>query len=278
MPAPTKYPDWATDGTNVVEPPAGKKAAGWVAAERPPSGWFNWWQGVVGQWTRWLDSQVVDALARIAAVEPVAADAARKSVSNTFSQPNSFQNVDAAEITAAKLTSAGDVVAGHEVLVTGSVFVGQTELYRYYPSAQRTTIVPYQAAMGTPSVFLTTVPGSLTLPNNSRAEFPLRLPAGAALGVVKLCVAANNANWTISIYKQTSDFSTGVFGGPTLVGTSGSGTVTNASSPDVASANGGGAVIAADSAYWVEVGNSGSNDMTVSGLQLNWTDPGPRNH
>lgn len=86
MPAPTKYPDWATDGTNVVEPPSGKKAAGWVPGEEPPSGWFNWWQGVVGQWTRWLDSQVIDALSRIAAVEPVAADAALRSVANTFAK------------------------------------------------------------------------------------------------------------------------------------------------------------------------------------------------
>lgn len=86
MPAPTKFPDWATDGSNVVEPPDGKKAAGWVPAEQPPSGWFNWWQRNVGEWTRWFDDRVNDLLGRVSAIEPVSADAARKSQQNTFTK------------------------------------------------------------------------------------------------------------------------------------------------------------------------------------------------
>lgn len=56
MPAPSNYPDWGTDETNNVEPPGGKIAEGWLPGEQPPSGWFNWWKNLVGQWTRWLES------------------------------------------------------------------------------------------------------------------------------------------------------------------------------------------------------------------------------
>ena len=98
MPAPTKYPDWGTDETNNVEPPGAKKNAGWVPAEQPPSGWFNWWQWTVGLWTRWLDTLTVQHETKIttlqidldaleAAHTTLAADAARTSVPNTFTQP-----------------------------------------------------------------------------------------------------------------------------------------------------------------------------------------------
>ena len=63
MAAPSKYPDWATDQTNNLEPPAGKVAAGWVAGEEPPSGWFNWWQNLVGLWVRELAGSKADVLA-----------------------------------------------------------------------------------------------------------------------------------------------------------------------------------------------------------------------
>jgi hypothetical protein len=102
MPAPIKYPDWATDGTNTVEPPAGKVAAGWLPAEQPPAGWFNWWQRNVGEWTRWLESLIaaltgrVDTLeADMDAAEVVTADAARKSQQNTFTKTQII-NSDAA--------------------------------------------------------------------------------------------------------------------------------------------------------------------------------------
>jgi hypothetical protein len=70
MPAPTQYPDWATDGLNTLEPPAGKVAAGWVPGEQPPSGWFNWWKHLVGEWTRWLDAEVVSLTGRVDVLEP----------------------------------------------------------------------------------------------------------------------------------------------------------------------------------------------------------------
>jgi len=65
MPAPTNYPDWGTDETNNVEPPAGKIAEGWLPAEQPPAGWFNWWKNLVGLWTRWLESEVIAVKVRV---------------------------------------------------------------------------------------------------------------------------------------------------------------------------------------------------------------------
>jgi hypothetical protein len=102
MPAPTKYPDWATDESNNVEPPDAKKAAGWVPGEEPPSSWFNWWKNLAGQWVRWLEERAntlttdldaaeadIDTLQSDldtleAATAALASDAARKSQQNTF--------------------------------------------------------------------------------------------------------------------------------------------------------------------------------------------------
>lgn len=207
-----------------------------------------------------------------AAVNSVLAQAALKAAANAFTQPNTFTDITASGTVRALWLTAQDITSDRDIDCKRD--------YTYYPTLARTTVVPYQAAIGTAGVILTTVPGSLTLPPNSRAEFPLRLPAGAVLGVVRVCVGTLvSANWIVDITKHTPNFSTGVFG-TTPVGTGGTGTVTSGSTPDVAAADGGGATIAADSAYWVTVGNAGDSggDMIISGVQLNWTDPGPRNH
>lgn len=108
MPAPDKYPDWATDDTNNVEPPDAKKAAGWVPSEEPPSSWFNWWENLVGLWVRWLEAVTNTLSGRIddndadigtlqtdldtleAATAALATDAARKSEQNTFVKSQIF--------------------------------------------------------------------------------------------------------------------------------------------------------------------------------------------
>jgi hypothetical protein len=108
------------------------------------------------------------------------------------------------------------------------------------------------------------------------------LPAGATLGTCKVCVATPgaSADWAIDISKQTPNFSTGVFGSPAAVGTGSSGTVTSGSTPDVATANGGGATIAGDSSYWITIGcpNTSANDLQISGVEVSFVDPGPRNY
>ena len=72
MPRPADHPDWATapsDPTDIVRPPAGRLADGWNPAERPPAQHFNWWQNLVGLWTRWLDERERDVARRIDADE-----------------------------------------------------------------------------------------------------------------------------------------------------------------------------------------------------------------
>lgn len=107
MPAPTNYPDWGTDQTNNVDPPGAKKAAGWVPGEQPPSGWFNWWQWVVGLWVRWLDTLTTQHETKITTLQTdldaleaghttLAADAARTGIANTFTQPQTI-NASATE-------------------------------------------------------------------------------------------------------------------------------------------------------------------------------------
>jgi len=96
MPAPTNYPDWGTDETNNVEPPAGKIAEGWLPAEQPPSSWFNWWKNLVGLWVRWFDEVTTAHTADIAALQIVADDAALKSEQNTFAKTQII-NVENAE-------------------------------------------------------------------------------------------------------------------------------------------------------------------------------------
>lgn len=52
---PNNLPEWATDpGADIVEPPAGKKTAGWAEAERPPAQWFNWFFHLVYRWLAFL--------------------------------------------------------------------------------------------------------------------------------------------------------------------------------------------------------------------------------
>lgn len=54
MPRPAKLPEWASSLANVLEPSAGKKAAGWLNGEQPPAGYFNWIASTVYSWLLWL--------------------------------------------------------------------------------------------------------------------------------------------------------------------------------------------------------------------------------
>lgn len=53
---PTKYPQWASDGTTgqIVEPSTAKKALGWII-EKPPFQFFNWLFNLIYQWVEWFD-------------------------------------------------------------------------------------------------------------------------------------------------------------------------------------------------------------------------------
>src|SRR5690606_21386606 len=56
---PTQVPEWATgEGADIVEPPAGKKAQGWVQGEKPPAGYFNWLFSLLTRWIEWFAQEI----------------------------------------------------------------------------------------------------------------------------------------------------------------------------------------------------------------------------
>lgn len=50
MPPPSTPNTWATDANTTTEPSSGKKAAGFVAGEKPPAKWLNWLFNEIFQW------------------------------------------------------------------------------------------------------------------------------------------------------------------------------------------------------------------------------------
>lgn len=255
---PTEYPPSATDRATITVPNDGELASGGSLVGLRQ----------LADLTAYLKAQIV------AATNNVLAQAALKAAANAFTQPNTFTDITASGNVKALWLNAQDITADRDI------DCGRN--YTYLPPIARTTVVPYQAAVFVGPGFVTNVSGSITLPPNSRAEFPIHLPAGATLGFVRACVGTPaTAEWYIRIDKLTPSFSSGGdFGTTTQVGTTGTGTVTFAAAPDVAEANGNGASIDPASAYWIHIGCpiSSPADLVVSAVQLNWTDPGPRNH
>lgn len=60
MPKPASLPEWASDGTLIVEPAAGLKATGWSNATRPPAKYMNWYMEKVYRWCEYLDSGALE--------------------------------------------------------------------------------------------------------------------------------------------------------------------------------------------------------------------------
>jgi hypothetical protein len=56
---PTTVPEWAVTGTR-TEPSAGKKNTGWIFEESPPYDFFNWLQGISGDWFNWINERLGD--------------------------------------------------------------------------------------------------------------------------------------------------------------------------------------------------------------------------
>src|SRR5690606_36174727 len=48
------------EDADIVEPPAGKKAQGWVQGEKPPAGFFNWLFSLLTRWIAWLADRIGD--------------------------------------------------------------------------------------------------------------------------------------------------------------------------------------------------------------------------
>lgn len=50
---------WASSGSNILAPSAGKQAQGWVPGEQPPAGFFNWWQNAENSFSAYVDKQLL---------------------------------------------------------------------------------------------------------------------------------------------------------------------------------------------------------------------------
>lgn len=281
MPAPTKYPDWATDGTNVVEPPAGKVTAGWVPGEQPPAGWFNAWQALVGQWVRWFDEAVNDLLGRVSAVEPIAADAALKSAPNTFTQPQTIPQIAGGVAFAGKLTAN----AGIDVM-SGSVYtVGNVEAalaFQYSPAPTRTKAISPNDFVGD-SHF----PGQeLVRTPSQKAMAVLHVPHGGELGQMKIKVEAQGGDLTMTtrlLRRQPANWATAAKPTYTVVKTWTTPTLTVAMGVQnlaVAELNWDWLSVSKDETYELEVTNNNTSTGTLYlyAAEIQFTDPGPRNH
>lgn len=55
MTKPTEYPEWASDGTQIIEPSAGKKANGHLSGEQAIPQYENWRANNVYKWIQYLD-------------------------------------------------------------------------------------------------------------------------------------------------------------------------------------------------------------------------------
>lgn len=63
---PGLLPEWGTStDADVVEPSDGQKQDGWVADQRPPAGWENWYKTKVYEQIRWLDQAGLNTRIRL---------------------------------------------------------------------------------------------------------------------------------------------------------------------------------------------------------------------
>lgn len=76
MSRPTTLPDFATSGTNVIEPSSGLKTSGWFPGTSPPAQLMNWCHHTVALWITYFASIIPDGPVALAA-DVTAAAAAR---------------------------------------------------------------------------------------------------------------------------------------------------------------------------------------------------------
>lgn len=92
MTKPTSYPRWATvaPGTSREEPDEVHKDDGWADDEQPPGKWFNWQQGLAGDWCKWLYEVGFDPAA--INVQTLVADSWDQVVPTGYEKPVGFLN------------------------------------------------------------------------------------------------------------------------------------------------------------------------------------------
>lgn len=176
---------------------------------------------------------------------------------------------------------SGDLVVNGSGTITGGVVL--TGEVSYAAAQSRTNVISYLLAAASSGVSLTAGVASLTITNGSLALYPVELPHGAVIDSIKIGVSSAGASsdWTVELWQQSPDFSTGASGAATKVTPSGgseAGTVTSGSEPDLVSLTYAQSINNATTFYRVEVGCNGGSSLEAGAVEVGWHDPGPRNY
>lgn len=205
------------------------------------------------------------------------ADAARKSASNTFTQPNTFQNVNANDIAAHDVHASHNINADNwvgslDITATRDIDCGRN--YTYLPMPTRTVQINLNGLGAFEGTF-----GSYIVLNGVSYELvniPIRMPHGAQLGVCRVKIGGAGTYLMYARRKHGINMANNTT--PTLqdvdTKTGTAGAVENIV------LNFGNLTTSKDELYWLSIqNNSGvSSLMNIYAVEATFVDPGPRNH
>ena len=121
MAAPSKLPEWNTDGSNRVEPSSGRKASGHAVNDVPSSGNENWWKSLVNEWITHLQTAITHVLGVVAGAYTWTG-IQKFNASVTLGNAGSTSFVNGPLTTAAAVTAGGVLTANSGANVYGNVY------------------------------------------------------------------------------------------------------------------------------------------------------------
>jgi hypothetical protein len=298
MARPTKFPNWATSGTNIVEPPDGKKASGWIAGEQPPASYFNYWQNLVQQWVEWFD-EAAHTDGDAATFANVQVNGTLGTTGDTTVGTDGAANLQVnGALTATGLATVGTLTTGGLTTVGGNLDVnGNSDVhggdFRVLAGVIK---VSGLYTYNTPPTFTKAISvaqggGSVQfgqyLPLGPGAEhtYVVDAPHGATLGSVRvkvLAFGATSVHYTVRLMHRSGiNFTNTDIPDHTSVDLR---TATLTTGPDAVniSPSFGSLAVSKDETYEINVrseSDSGAGtELRVLALDYAFVDPGPRNH
>lgn len=205
MAKPTTNPEWASDAdAPIAEPTASKKGAGWLAAEKPPHQYFNWWMNLVYQWIAYLEGAtdsvanfLVQHLSSGAHYEMTADGGAGEPSIDVYATGNADDEPSQRWRTAGGTSVAAAVEAAGGMLSTGFDIYGPGDVQANDPSdtGQNLDEATYRPADG----------GYLTHTNNDSTDYryigrALRPIAGHKITQAWLAADIDDATQYIRLY------------------------------------------------------------------------------
>ncbi len=148
MARPTQFPEWASNGVNVVEPSEGKKDEGWLDGERPPAKWFNWLFKLINDWIAdFVEEHDAEASTRYAADSglqtAIDTETSTRSTADTTlqTQIDAIKKMDLRGCNHGRSSASVDTVNfnnGYAVDITGSIIL---EMPRHFGFTYSKTVV-----------------------------------------------------------------------------------------------------------------------------------------